>query len=275
MKFTPAAILLCFFTVLSFTSSYAQRTHAFAVGVGTLYYYGDLTDRFNNSLVRPAGGISYSKYLTRMISFRVGASYGEIGAQDLTANDTGRRLRNLHFKSNIIELSGVMVYEFIPDRNFGNEWVGKPHFSPYAFAGISMFRFNPKARYNGVWYSLQPLGTEGQHIPGNPVQPYSLMQASVPFGAGINLRLSEFAGLNIEVGYRITMTDYLDDVSTVYPDFGQLAEASGTLAVELSDRSDDGMFLPGDKRGFSGSNDGYFFTMVSLTYYLSRFASRD
>ena len=274
MKFTPAAILLCFLTALSL-NSYAQRTHAFALGVGTLYYYGDLTDRFNNSLVRPAGSFSYSKYLTRMISFRVGASYGEIGAQDLTANDTGRRLRNLHFKSSIIELSGVMVYEFIPDRNFGNEWVGKPHFSPYAFAGISMFRFNPKARYNSVWYALQPLGTEGQHIPGNSVGPYSLIQASVPFGGGVNLRLSEFAGVNFEIGYRITMTDYLDDVSGNYPDFGLLAESSGSLAVELSERSEGDIFLAGDKRGFSGSNDGYFFTMVSLTYYLSRFASRD
>ncbi|MEM7372636.1 MAG: DUF6089 family protein [Bacteroidota bacterium] len=274
MKFTPAAILLCFFTFLSY-QSLAQRTHALSIGVGTLYYYGDLTDRFNNSLVRPAGSISYSKYLTRMFSFRVGVSYGEIGAQDLTANDTGRRLRNLHFKSNILEFSGVLVYEFIPDRNFGNEWVGKPHFSPFVFGGISMFHFNPKARYNNVWYALQPLGTEGQHIPGNPIGPYSLIQASVPFGAGVNLRLSEFAGVNFEIGYRITMTDYLDDVSTVYPDFGALTESSGTLAVELSERSDGNVFLAGEQRGFSGANDGYFFTMVSLVYYLNRFASRD
>jgi len=274
MKFKPTASLLCLFLVLC-QYSFGQRTHAFSIGTGTLYYYGDLTDRFNNSLLRPAASISYSKYMTSMLSFRISAAYGEIGASDRMANNDGRRLRNLHFKSPVMELSGVVVYEFIPDRNFGQQWVGKPHFSPFIFAGVSLFRFNPQARYDGTWYELQPLGTEGQFIPGTSVGPYSLVQVSVPFGAGVGLRLSEYAGVNFEVGYRLTMTDYLDDVSSVYPDFGALGEVSGSLAVDLSQRSENGIFLPGDQRGFSGANDGYFFTLISLTYYLSRFSSRD
>lgn len=274
MKSKPTASLLLLFLVLS-CSAFGQRTHSFAIGTGTIYYYGDLTDRFNNSLLRPAGSFSYSKYITPMISFRLGFAYGEIGASDRMANDDGRRVRNLHFKSPITELSGVVVYEFIPDRTFGQQWIGKPHFSPFVFAGVSLFRFNPQARYDGVWYELQPLGTEGQFIPGTSVGPYSLTQVSVPFGFGVNLRLSEYAGVSFEVGYRLTMTDYLDDVSTNYPDFSALNEVSGSLALELSERSESNMFLPGDQRGHSGANDGYFLTTVSLTYYLNRFASRN
>ncbi|GAB4420095.1 MAG: hypothetical protein OHK0039_33290 [Bacteroidia bacterium] len=253
----------------------AQRTHAISAGVGTIYYYGDLTDRFNNSLLRPAGSISYSKYFLASTSFRASIGYGEIGATDIMALDNPRRVRNLHFKSHLLEVGAVVVHEFIRDKNFGNSWQGKPHFSPLVFAGVTMFHYNPKARYEGVWYDLKPLGTEGQGLPGSQLTPYSLLQVSVPLGGGVSIRLSEYAGVNVEVGYRLTMTDYLDDVSTVYPDFGLLAEYRGPLAVELSERSADNRFNPGDQRGNAGANDGYFFTMVSVTYYLSKFASRN
>ena len=63
-------------------SLFGQRTHEFSVGVGTTYYYGDLTDKFNNSLIRPAAAISYSKYLMPILKFRTGFAYGEVGAAD-------------------------------------------------------------------------------------------------------------------------------------------------------------------------------------------------
>lgn len=260
------------------TGLVAQRTHAFSAGVGTIYYYGDLTDKFNNSLVRPAGSISYSRYFLPMLSFRVGLTYGEVGAADAMAIDQARINRNLHFKSTIAEASGMLVFEFIKDRNFGNAWQGKPHITPFIMGGISFFYFNPKARINGTWYDLQPLGTEGQNIPGANPGPYSLVQASVPVGGGVSIRLSENMGVNFEVGYRTTFTDYLDDVSTVYPDAALLAESAAggnaQLVTSLSNRSLDNQ-VAGSIRGNSEANDSYFFTMVSITYYLSKFASRD
>jgi hypothetical protein len=252
----------------------AQRSHAFGAGVGTSYYYGDLTDKFNNALIRPAGSITYTNYLLPVLAFRVGASVGEVGAADATALDESRQRRNLHFRSLVSELSAVLVYEIIPDKNFGNAWVGKPHVSPYIFGGVAMFHFNPQARVENEWIDLQPLGTEGQFIAGNSPGPYARINMSVPFGGGINLRLTEYTGISFEVGYRLTFTDYLDDVSTVYPDFDQLREASGDLAVRLSDRSLEGM-NSGGVRGNPDANDGYFFTMISINYYLNRYQSRD
>ena len=267
-------LLLCL-AGLALTAQ-AQRTHSFSIGIGTLYYYGDLTDKFNNSLLRPAVQLGYNRYMLPNLSFRVAAQYGEIGAADNMALDQGRQLRNLHFKSHIVEMSGVLMYEFIRDKNFGNAWVGKPHLSPYVFLGVSLFHFNPKARYNGEWYALQPLGTEGQYIQGagNP-GPYSLIQWSAPLGIGLNLRLTQYTGIGMELGYRTTSTDYLDDVSTVYPDFEALGQASGDLAVLLSERSLTGIFSPGDKRGNPSAKDSYFFTAFTINYYLSRYASND
>ncbi|MEL6672157.1 MAG: DUF6089 family protein [Bacteroidota bacterium] len=269
--------VLLYVMLLSPLGLVAQRTHSFSAGLGTLYYYGDLTDQFNNALVRPAGTISYSRYFLSNLRFRASLSYGELGASDGDANAPGRTLRNLHFRSHLAEVSGVLIYEFLRDKNFGNSWQGKPHLSPYVFGGVALFNFNPKARFDGEWYELQPLGTEGQYIPGgNGPEAYSLIQFSAPVGIGINVRLSEYTGFSFEIGYRTTATDYIDDISTVYPDFDALAQTpNGSLAVELSERSLEGLFQPGDTRGNPGSNDSYFFTVFSIDYYLSRYASRD
>lgn len=275
MLLKPNTITLTLLLLCCAAPARAQRTHSFSLGTGTIYYYGDLTDRFNNSLLRPSGSITYSRYIMPTVSFRVGAAVGEIGATDAMATADPRRVRNLHFRSPLMELSGVLVYEILRDRNFGT-WAGKPHFSPLIFGGVNIFRFNPKALYNGEWVPLQPLGTEGQFIPGHQPGPYMRIQAGLPFGGGFSLRLAEYSGLSFEIGYRLTFTDYLDDVSTVYPDFEALAQQeNGALAITLSERSLDNRFGPGEIRGNSGANDGYFFAMVSVVYYLNRFATRN
>lgn len=252
---------------------FGQRTHQFSAGIGTTYYYGDLTDRFNNSLIRPAATISYSKYLLPILKFRTGFSYGEVGAADAQAISPGRKLRNLHFRSKIFEVQGGLVLEFFRDKNFGNSWRDEIFFTPYVFAGVGLFYFNPQARYKGVWQDLQPLGTEGQYIGGAKV--YSTIQFSAPIGAGLSMRLTDYTGISLEVGYRVTGTDYIDDVSTVYPDFEALRSSGGEIAVALSERSGDGVFSTGQRRGNPGSKDSYFFVMFTVNYYLSRYATRD
>ena len=267
--------ILLLYVIIGVQPLLAQRTHSFSAGIGTTYYYGDLTDKFNNSLIRPAGSFSYSKYIMPNLRFRAGLSYGEVGAADAQAIDDGRIIRNLHFKSHIAEIHGALVYEFLRDKNFGNSWQDKPHFTPYVFAGVALFSFSPKARLDGTWYNLQPLGTEGQYIPGfEGPEPYSLIQFSAPFGVGASLRLSDYTGISFEIGYRSTGTDFIDDISTFYPNMDDLREVGGDIAVQLSNRSKSEV-KPGDKRGHSGAKDSYFFTMFSINYYLNRYASRN
>lgn len=266
----PLLFMMMFFST---PTLFGQRTHQFSAGIGTTYYYGDLTDKFNNSLIRPAAAISYSKYLMPILKFRTGFSYGEVGAADAQAIAPGRKVRNLHFRSKIVEMNAGLVLEFFRDKNFGNSWRDEVFFTPYVFAGVGLFYFNPQARYEGVWQNLQPLGTEGQYIGGAKV--YSTIQFSAPIGAGVSLRLTDYTGVSMEVGYRMTGTDYIDDVSTVYPDFDALLTSGGELAVALSERSPDGIFETGERRGNPGSKDSYFFVMFSVNYYLSRYASRD
>lgn len=245
--------------------SYAQRKQAFTAGVGTMYYYGDLSDEFTPSQMKASVHASYQRYFTPRISLRAGLTVGQIGASDENANSEGRRLRNLHFKSIVTEVQSVAVYELLPDKNFGSANAGG-HITPYAFAGVGMYYFNPKAELDGDWYALQPLGTEGQTQPGGPGK-YSRFQITFPVGVGINARISENAALSMEVGYRGSLTDYLDDVSTDYPALNGIAETS-PITAELSERSPAGQFRANDKRGNPGRNDGYMTASLSFTYYL-------
>lgn len=264
-------LLLC----LTFigTPLFAQRTHAVSAGIGTAYYYGELTDVFASTQFKPAFTLGYQSYFTPLTSYRFSFSAGQVGATDFYANDPRRKIRNLQFKSIILEASAVMVQELFPDKNYGNEYLAKPHFSPYVWGGASFFYFDPKGRLGDTWYALQPLGTEGQTLPGGRGK-YSRLQMALPIGIGFSVRVSQNAGINFDLGYRLTLTDYLDDISTVYPDLDLLAEVS-PLAAELSERSEEGVFQAGDIRGNPGSNDGYFVATFSFTYYLSRYLSRN
>jgi len=40
--------------ILTVSPLLGQRSFSFSAGLGTAYYYGDLTDQFNNSLIRPS-----------------------------------------------------------------------------------------------------------------------------------------------------------------------------------------------------------------------------
>jgi hypothetical protein len=78
--------------------------------------------------------------------------------------------------------------------------------------------------------------------------------------------------LNIEFSGRQMFSDYLDDVSTVYPDRFTLENQRGEIAVLLSDRSAElgiePIGQPGRQRGVSGDNDSYYSLRVGLVYYI-------
>lgn len=245
----------------------AQRTYSFGLGGGTAYYYGDLSDRFAARLLRPAVTLSGSAYLMPTLSLRISFTQGWVGGADSLATDNGRRLRDLHFRSPVTEGSALFVWEIFRDRRFGRRYLKKPHLSPYAFGGLAIFRFNPQAQHAGTWHDLQPLGTEGQQSDqGSYNLPYGLLQMSFPFGVGAELRFASNLGVRAELGYRYTLTDYLDDVSTAYPNPDHLA--GNPLAQTLSNRNPD-VFAPGDKRGSPAAKDSYIFVTAALVYYLS------
>ncbi|MBK8685670.1 MAG: hypothetical protein IPN26_12115 [Bacteroidetes bacterium] len=81
-----------------------------------------------------------------------------------------------------------------------------------------MYYFNPKAELNGSWIALKNLDTEGQGTARYKRKNYSRVQANMPFGFGIKAAMSK-TSIDLKWGLRKTWTDYLNDVSTTYPDY--------------------------------------------------------
>ena len=62
------------------------------------------------------------------------------------------------FKSNIFDGTAQFEFNFLPYIHGSKD----QFYTPYLFAGFSVFYFNPKAELDGETYELRPLGTEGQ-----------------------------------------------------------------------------------------------------------------
>lgn len=216
------------------------------VFLGTSYYIGDLNEN-HFELAQPAVGLIYRNNLNRRFALKASAWSGELrGSDKKNVVDTFKINRNLHFRSPIIELSGQVEFNFFEYETGSTRYP----FSPFIFAGLSIFKHNPQARRfdtenpydrdgfgtSNDWIELQSLGTEGQnsfHYPEK--EAYSLTQFAIPLGVGIKWSLGQRFSLVAEYGIRKTFTDYLDDVGGTYADPQKLANED-IIAAQLAVR---------------------------------------
>jgi hypothetical protein len=245
-------IVLTFTVGMLFASGQAisQRLGAFVpystvgVGVGTSNYYGDMAGyrrpvQSTFGMLRWSVGANYTRHFTPRFAARAAFTYARIAGDDFTMNSKPkyesdvRIARNLHFRNDLKEFSVVGIYKLIPDdRNFEHR---KP-FGAYLFGGLGLTAHNPKAKEpfsedgKGSWVKLQPLGTEGQGLPGYD-KPYSLVQLVVPMGLGLRYKINSRIDIAAELGFRFTFTDYLDDVA------GNYATGLDNAAATFSNRS--------------------------------------
>lgn len=244
----------------------------FRVGVsaGVTNYLGDLDDDFTFKFTKPGFGITGSYRFNPMMTARLGFFQGWASASDESSTDIARNRRNLSFRTPITEATFNVVFDFVPtDRSYAY----RPFLTPYIFGGVSIFSFNPQAQVGSEWIELKPLGTEGQFLPDpNNIypDPYNLTQVAIPMGGGVRLALARNWDLEFEIGWRKTFTDYLDDVSNLYPNLDDL-RAQNPIAATLSDRIDtavypDGASIVNGIRGDKTQLDWYVFTNITLSY---------
>jgi hypothetical protein len=275
MKAIKFALLLTLTLLLSSELSAQYRFGYFRVGVsgGAFNYVGDLDDDFGfYKFTRYGGGINGTFRFNPLMMLRVGYTHGLITGDDAMNSSRPRINRNLSFRSQIQEFSAQLVIDFIPtDRRY----MFRPTVVPYIFGGIGLFSFNPQGQLNDEWIDLQPLGTEGQWLadPENRYpEPYELTQVVVPLGGGLRFRLGRRWDMELEVGWRKTFTDYLDDVSGFYADRDDLLAANPTSAI-MADRSDpvewpNGIAGHNGIRGDNTQKDWYIYTSIGFSYVL-------
>jgi hypothetical protein len=158
-------------------------------------------------------------------------------------------VRNLHFRNDVQEFTIAGIWNL--KKRYGNSNQPREKFMPYASAGLGLINHNPKAIqpvgippivsqftvYN-QWVPLKPLNTAGQGLPSVDKKPYSLIAPVIPLAIGFRMRIAQNLDLGFEANYRLTLTDYLDDVANDnYPNLADLASNYGPTSEDFSYRA--------------------------------------
>ena len=255
-KYILITTAVCFFI----PGLQAQKGVEVGAWLGLSHYYGDLQTEIAISDPGIAGGLNFRYNFNDRICFKTSLNYGRLSANDEDSQNTFERQRNLNFASDIFDFTGQLEFNFLPYIHGSKEY----NFTPYLLAGMSTFSFGPTTTLNGTKYELRDFGTEGQPIN----QEYGRFSIAPVVGMGIKWDINVDWSFNIEMSFHSSQTDYLDDVSGVYPDFNALLAERGPTAVQLSDRSiGGGIGEPGRQRGNSRNNDAYVFFGLSIMRY--------
>jgi len=105
--------------------------------------------------------------------------------------------------------------------------------TPYLFAGVGYFLMNSKT-------NIQPT--------------YELSSFTIPFGVGVKFLLNDKWNINFEFGARKTFTDYIDEIGE-----------------EVNVNRGAGARDPRYYTGNPNDNDYYFYTGISIGFFLSPF----
>ena len=222
----------------SFYSRRRDRSWMFSFGVGVSTYHGDLHDVFYDGLGSAVGGtigLGLRKKLGSQMSVRLDLNFYQISGDDAasgvfsdrSADQRGgsregqqdtRYFRNLSFASTNVEASLLFTFNLIP---VNGSYTRRPVINPYLMFGIGFTSNNPTGESDTFGkVNLRPLNTEA--LPGVG---YSGSLLAIPVGIGIRIKANQYIDVLLEAGRRFLFSDYLDDVSTVYPTVDALTAA--------------------------------------------------
>ncbi len=250
----------------------------FGITAGAAHYFGDINTRAAINRPKPAVGIFFTKQFNNYLGIRLSAHYAQLGYSDIYSKNEYQKRRNLSFNTDIFEVAvqgDFNFFKFVP---------GDPNyiFTPFVTLGVGLFSFNPYAYLDDKKYYLRALGTEGQNIQytdpasGQMRKTYGSMALCFPIGAGVKYNISDNINLSFQVTHRLTMTDYLDDVSTTYVGADKFPVLNGqpSIAGILQDRSfvtGTPIGVEGRQRGFSKQKDQYIMAEVGVSFSISSY----
>ncbi|MDR2962914.1 MAG: hypothetical protein LBU90_04680 [Bacteroidales bacterium] len=272
-------------------SVHAQRIfnhykYELLVGVGPTFFLGDLGGGphigrhsiadLDFLATRIGGSVGMRYIIDTRFSINSAITFGMISGNDEFTEEEFRSRRDLTFRSPIYEFNVRGEYKLIQETRGhiyllkgvegqrGNKFVVRVN------AGLGVFYFNPKAPYEGKWYELQPIGTEGQNFMATR-RPYSRVQLCIPTGIEASYAASRYWTWSIEIGPRFTFTDYIDDVSTSYPNPDLVAAVAPDdipkdAARYFSNPKWQENRWYNEKRGNSFNNDMYIVCLFKVHY---------
>ena len=246
------------------TSVEAQGIEDWDVGftAGMSNYMGDIGDGISvrrdfvwdlqEIRTRPAFGLFVRRKLDRdgLWNARVDFSRIHISGHDKHTEYAPRRARNLNFRNHMQEASLRIERDLFQTPVVWSRQ-RRAMVTVRAFVGLAWLQHNPEAQVDldnpafnslveagltsaGQWHSLPELQTEGVDYSDD------LSLTTVPFGLSAVVTGQKRGGaadwyLGIEMGFRLTNTDYLDDISSFYSDPGDMSTLGAALSAQTNE----------------------------------------
>lgn len=245
--------------------------------IGTDYHFVDI----EWPMTRPSVYFAYRNRLNKTFSWRSTLLWGVLKGDDNLTAEPFRNYRNLHFRTHFWEVSQIIEigtgFDKIGKR-YNVSKKGYKNFSVYLYGylGVGAMFFNPKAKYEGKWRALQPLGTEGQ-VAADSLKKYSRFTYTLPIGAGLKMYVGKRFNIGLEFAYRKVGSDYIDDVSGDYYYNNIIRGQQGDMAADLADPSSGANWnwtIQGEQRGDPTTKDAILSAHLQLCYNLTGFNSK-
>jgi hypothetical protein len=302
-------IFLFFLLLFSSELIFSQYKVDYGIRAGASNYLGDIGGKadprkdfiadMHFPSTRWATGVFYRKRRSKKIAWSSTLDYIRIQDEDALTTYFPRRARNLKFKNDMVELAIRGEFTLFYDSDLTNMGYFSPDMKIYVFAGVAGLYSNPRGYINeyaadyiarkeggsyldyyGDWVNVRSWRTEGQE------KPYSPVTFALPSGIGMYFTYMKKWRFGWEYAWRMTFTDYLDDISTTYPTSSQIKASAGDESniatgyilysfdesLFVNGRSvEDGIpqenfYYPGSPRGNSLNNDNY----MTLQIYVSK-----
>lgn len=177
-----------------------------SASIGPTQYFGELYSLWKyDEGIQPDWNASFAvrRVLGTYIKARIEGTYYQISGQDPPADPRSlREPRNLSFRARNWEVSAIGEFFLKPVRQFN---IDRHFINFYGFAGVGVSTNDPKAQLRGEWIALRPLQLEN-----NPYEKYIIV---FPTGLGMKYKANTWMDLTLELNYRWTLTDYMDDIS--------------------------------------------------------------
>ena len=240
-KIFSLLVVLGFLTLSSVNSSYGQ-SYEVGGGLGTSAYSGDIIRKIDPGQVGLQGTLFGKRNFDNVWSLKLGVSVAELMAADsIQPIDAMASLRNAHVKGRITEFSALMEFNFLDYVNHKSEF----KFSPYAFFGMGYAFVNAKGRMHK----------------GANVEDYRTRTVVIPFGGGVKFLLTNQLTLGMELGFRPTTSDALDQLDSTLPALTRYDTPIGP----------DTKALPQSLNfGNPNTKDWYYFLGVTVSYTLTK-----
>ena len=273
-KYIALAILTLIPIALDAQSFYRRRRDrdfVVSYGMGTASYFGELKndgDLLVDNKLNMEFGLEYQ--IHPRFSPKLMVTLFRLQGDDRKADkEAGRESRNLRFRSDNVEVAIIGIAQLYEARM---RYYQRPQFNIYAFGGLAATWYSPRADIPEQDYNGNPFPDAGKFTPLRKLKTelvkYGAVTIALPVGFGIRYKINPWFNIAIDGGYRLTFTDYLDDVSTVHAGSSAFSDPLAQAMADRRPELDRSPALSGAKRGNPDKNDGYFLWNVKVEYYL-------